>query len=116
MMLPDRWPSAWPSLWRPVRDRAAFAVPAALLTALGLGWLGDLSLTWWVPLLPLLLLAGPLTRPGRVRRSFDRASADGSLTVVDDRAGVLVWGSGRTVAAEVTAGGAIRYLDGVSAP
>ncbi|CAN5300231.1 hypothetical protein BH20ACT5_BH20ACT5_01570 [soil metagenome] len=107
--LPRRWPSAWPSLWPEVRDRSAFGLTAALVTALGLTWLGVPGLTWWLPLLPALLLIGPLSWPGRVRRGFDRAGDEGTLRVVDERDQVLVWGPRGGVAAEVAPDGAIRY-------
>lgn len=110
--LPEgRWPSAWPSLWRPVLDRVVFAGAAAVLTALGLAWLGDFGLSWWVALLPLLTLVVPATRPSRVRRRFERAAARGTLTVRDDGVDLWVRAGRRTVAARVGMDGSVSYLD-----
>ena len=76
-----RWPSTWPALLRPVRDRVVFVGATVLLTLAGTALLGDLDLSWWVPLLPLLLLIGPATRPFRVRRRFERAAERNELIV-----------------------------------
>lgn len=79
-LLPSgRWPSTWPALWRPVRDRALFVGGTVLLTLLAIASLGDLGLSWWFASMPLVLLIGPLTRPGRVRRRFERAAAHDRL-------------------------------------
>lgn len=107
-----RWPSAWPSLWRPVRDRAVFAGATVVLTALGLAWLGDFGLSWWVALLPLLTLVVPATKPWRVRRRFERAAARNMLTFQDDSAELWVRAGGRTMtAARVRADGSVSYVD-----
>lgn len=108
-----RWPSTWPALWRPVRDRAVLAGATVLLTLIGIGWLGDLGLSWWVPLLPLLLLIGPLSRPGRVRRRFERAATRGRLVVAPHRSGWQLQPAAgrRDVLAVVGYDGGLRYID-----
>ncbi len=40
--------------------RAAFAVPLLLFLILGIVLVGDFSAQWWLLLLPVALLAGPL--------------------------------------------------------
>jgi len=57
-----------PSTWQVVGARVVFAVGTALLTLAGTAFVGDLRLSWWVSLLPLMLLIGPLTSAARVRR------------------------------------------------
>lgn len=54
--------SAWPSRWRPVVQRAAFVAAVDALALLGLVLVGDPRTQWWAMLLPLVLLAGPVTR------------------------------------------------------
>lgn len=84
-VVPRRWPSAWPYLWPAVRRRAVFVLAAAVLTAAGIVVTGDPAAQWWIPLLPVVLLAGPARRPGRVRRMMERAAARGGLAVMPGR-------------------------------
>jgi len=71
--LPAHWPSPWPHLYRPVRDRAVFVLTVIVLTTVGLIVAGDPAAQWWAIALPLLLLIGPATRPGRARMALHRA-------------------------------------------
>lgn len=108
-----RWPSTWPALWRPVRDRAVFVVVTVVLILVGTALLADFGLSWWVSLLPLLLMIGPLTRPGRVRRRFERAAARDRLRVQPHRQGWQLRLPERAgnVVALVTYDGTVSYLD-----
>lgn len=45
-----------------LRNRLVFVGLTCALTLLGLFLYGEPRLTWWVALLPLLLLVGPLAR------------------------------------------------------
>lgn len=110
---PGRWPSTWPALWRPVRDRAVFVGGTVLLTLTGTALLGDLGLSWWVPLIPLLLLIGPVTRPHRVRRAFERAAGRRELSVAPRGSGWRVQPAERHggVIALVSEDGALVYVD-----
>lgn len=112
--LPEAWPSAWPSLWRPVRDRAVLVGAMVVLTLVGLARFGDLGLSWWVALLPLVLLAGPVSRPARVRGAIRRAAADRTLRVRTTESGLWVTARRRSVAAMVSADGSVRYQAGRS--
>ena len=107
--LPDRWPSAWPSLWRPVRDRAFFVGATTVLVLLGLARFGDLRLGWWVALLPLTLMIGPVTRPARVRRAIRRAAERRMLCVEVFADGMSVRTRRRTVTARVATDGTVTY-------
>ncbi len=109
---PGRWPSTWSALWRPVRDRAVFVSGTALLTLVGTALLGDIGLSWWICLLPLLFLVGPLTRPGRVRRRFERAAAQNRLRVQPYQEGWQLHPPGRAdVVALLTHDGTVSYVD-----
>lgn len=107
--LPDRWPSAWPSLWPGVRDSVAVVALTMVLTLVGVFRFGDPALSWWVALLPLLLLIGPLTRPARVRRTIRRATEQRTLRV--RQSGDTLWISAgrRRVGARVDPDGAVTY-------
>lgn len=83
--VPTHWPSAWPHLWHATRDRAVFVAAVIALTVIGIVGAGDLQAQWWVPLLPLVLLAGPATRPGRVRRALQNCTARGRLRTMPGR-------------------------------
>jgi len=112
--LPDgRWPSAWPALWRPVRDRAVFVGATVLLALVGIAFLGDLRLGWWVAFLPLVLLVGPVSRPARVRRRFERAAAQGRLDVQRRGHGWRLLPPGRSgnVVVLVSYDGELTYVD-----
>jgi len=107
-----RWPSAWPDLWRPVRDRAVFALLTVVLTLTGTALFGDLGWSWWLALLPLVLLVGPVLRPGRVRRRFEQAAARNRLRVHAHGAGWRAQPPGRLhVVALLSPDGAAHYLD-----
>ncbi|MBA2415111.1 MAG: hypothetical protein H0V64_04320 [Geodermatophilaceae bacterium] len=108
-----RWPSTWPALWRPVRDRAIFVGVTVVLTLAGTAQFGDLGLSWWVPLLPLVLVLGPVTRPARVRRRFERAAARNALSVQSHRRGWQLHPPGRrgNVVALVSGDGELTYVD-----
>jgi hypothetical protein len=77
--VPMRWPPAWRHLWPAVARRAVFAGTTMALTAVGLLVAGDVDAQWWLPLLPAVLLAGTAGRPGRVRRTLQRAARRGRL-------------------------------------
>lgn len=109
VQLPQRWPSAWPSLWPGVRDRTVFVAVTVSLTVLGLARFGDLGLAWWVALLPLVLLIGPLTRPSRARRAIQRAARQRTLNVRESGNELLVSVPRRSVTARVAANGAVTY-------
>lgn len=83
--VPAQWPSAWAHLWQPARDRAVFVGLVVLLTVIGVVFTGDLVKEWWVPLVPLVLLTGPVSRPGRVRRTLQRAATRGRLRTTTGR-------------------------------
>lgn len=83
--IPDRWPSAWPHLWRPARDRMVFVLAVMALTTAGIIALGEPAGEWWVPLVPAVLLIGPVTRPGRARRELRRACRRGRVATAVGR-------------------------------
>lgn len=107
--LPTHWPSAWPSLWRPVRDRALFVAGTTILVLLGLARFGDLGLSWWVALLPLALMAGPVTRPARVRRAIRQAAEQRMLSVQVSEDGLSVSTRRRSVTARMAPDGTVTY-------
>lgn len=86
--LPAHWPSPWSHLYRPVRDRAIFVLMVMVLTAIGLVVAGDPAAQWWAIALPLLLLIGPATRPGRARMALRRAIAAGRARTLSGRLAV----------------------------
>ena len=100
--LPEHWPSAWPSLRGQVALGAVLPVLAAVLTLAGEIWLGIADIAWWLPLLPLILLIGPLTRPARIRRLVDTADRRGRLQVTVATLGLLAVVPGRRGRARVT--------------
>jgi len=110
---PGRWPSTWPALWGGVRDRAVFVGAIVVLTLAGTALLGDLGVSWWVPFVPLLLMIGPATRPGRVRRRFERAAARKELSVHGHRDGWRLRPGGRRghVVALISRNGEVTYVD-----
>lgn len=110
--LPAHWPSAWPSLWRPIRDRAIFVLLTSALVVLGLARFGDLGLAWWVALLPLSLLVGPLSRPGRARRTIQRAAQRRTLNVRASADELCVTARRRSVTAWVASDGGVTYQVG----
>lgn len=83
--IPVRWPSAWPYLSHLVYRRARFVLAVVLLTAAGIVLTGEPGAQWWVPLLPVVLLVGPVRRPGRLRRAFERAARRGDLAAMPGR-------------------------------
>jgi len=56
-----------------LRARTAFAVPLLLFLILGIVLVGDFSAQWWVLILPVALLAGPLLA---LRRQSGRDPGD----------------------------------------
>lgn len=104
LAVPESWPTAWRHLWPTALDRAGFVGAVVVLTAIGIAATGDLSVQWWAVVLPLALLPGPVSRPYRVRRSLQRAAAQGRLAAVPGvladsaRSGVYLAGTGRSVA------------------
>jgi len=84
-VIPARWPSAWPYLSRAVYRRARFVLAVAVLTAVGIVVTGEPGVQWWIPLLPVVLLAGPVRRPGGLRRVFERAARRGGLAAMPGR-------------------------------
>jgi hypothetical protein len=115
-VLPVRWPSAWSSLWPVLTARLAFVAATAALTGLGLLVAGDPRAQWWLPALPLVLLAGPLLRPARVRRRLSRAAAAGRLAVWPGRvltgAQVLFFPAGARTPVPLPAGRALAARHG----
>lgn len=111
--LPSQWPSAWPSLGRRVAVASVVPIVVALVALAVVAIVGVLPSAWWVPLIPLVLLVGPLTLPGRVRSAMQGASDAKTLVVTVAPLGLLV----RTPAparlvrpsAEVTSAGRVRY-------
>lgn len=83
--VPVRWPSAWLSLRTTVLRRAAFVLAVAVLTATGIVAVGDPSAQWWIPLLPAVLLAGPISRLGGIPRRLRRATRRGRLATMPGR-------------------------------
>lgn len=92
-----------------MRDRAVFVAATMVLVLLGLARFGDLRLGWWVALLPLVLLIGPVTRPARVRRAIRRAAQRRMLSVHVCANGLSVTTRSRTVTASVDADGTVTY-------
>jgi len=56
-----------------LRDRAVFAVALLAFLVLGIVVVGDMSAQWWVLLLPVALLVGPVLA---VRRETGKPSND----------------------------------------
>ncbi len=57
-----------------LRDRAVFAVALLAFLVLGIVVVGDMSAQWWVLLLPVALLVGPVVA---VRREAGRPPSGG---------------------------------------
>lgn len=107
-VIPRRWPSAWPYLSHGVYKRAAFVAVTAVLTAVGIAATGDLTVQWWIPLLPAVLLVGPVLRPVRLRRRLERAAAGRNLAVMPGRVHPgPVTSQGQTVRLVTAAGDAV---------
>jgi hypothetical protein len=99
-------------LWPVVARRVAFVAAVEALTLAGLVLAADPITQWWALLPPLLLLAGPLTRPARVRRRAREAAATGRLDLRPDGI-VMICGRTRPARrplARLTPDGRVQYL------
>jgi hypothetical protein len=85
IVLPARWPSAWPSLWPVLASRAVFVAMVSGLTLVALLVAGDPGGDWWLPLLPFVLLLGPVASIASVRSRWERAAARSRLGAVPGR-------------------------------
>jgi len=81
-----------------------------LLTLLGLVVAADPGTQWWALFPPLLLLAGPVTRPARIRRRAARAAATGRLAADPDGVVLLHGRSGWRQFARIRPDGQVHYL------
>ena len=111
--LPATWPSAWPSLRKNVLIGAIVPVVAAVVVLVILLLTKVADTAWWVALLPLLLLAWPLSLPGRVRKVMQEAADAGSLDLTQGMLGTLAAVRQRRLGvrpnAEVVPGKPVRY-------
>jgi len=112
--IPERWPSAWPSLTKNVLLGSVVPVVAALVVVLILALTKALAAAWWVALVPLLLLAWPLSLPARVRSVLQDATDSGRAEVVQGTLGTIVTAPRRRLGvrpnAEVVPGRPVRYF------
>lgn len=111
--LPATWPSAWPSMRRHVLRGAVLPLVAAAVVVVVLAVTQTLSISWWFILLPLALLAWPLSLPARVRRVVQDAARARTLDLVQGTVGLLAEVRHRRLGvrpnAEVVPGRPIRY-------
>lgn len=117
--LPATWPSAWPSLGRNVALGAVLPIVAAIVVLVILLLTKSLSTAWWVALLPLLLLAWPLSLPARARKVMQDAGDSGRLEIVNATLGTLARAPQKRLGvqptAEVVPGRPVRYHVGAAA-
>lgn len=89
-VLPTHWPSAWSSLRGRVAVSAIFPVVACAVAVLIMVLTGVLVHVWWIAALPLLLVIGPLTLPGRTRAAVQSAYDGHELQVTTAQVGLVV--------------------------
>ncbi|WP_134322831.1 hypothetical protein [Cumulibacter soli] len=110
--LPTVWPSAWPSLRAQVALGATFPVVAAVAGFIILLRTQTLATSWWIAVLPLLLLAWPLSLPARARAAMRRAHEGSRIEVLATQHGLVarpIERRGLKVRAFLEQDGRVRY-------
>lgn len=112
--LPATWPSAWSSLSKNVLLGSILPVVAAVIVVVILLLTKSFDTAWWVALLPLLLLAWPLSLPGRVRKVMQDAGETGKLDIVQGLLGTIATARERRLGvrpnAEIVPGKDVKYF------
>lgn len=111
--LPASWPSAWPSLRRQVLLGATLPLVVSVVVLVVLAVTQTLATSWWVALIPLVLLAWPLSLPARVRTVVQNAHRARTLDIVQGTIGLIGEVRHRRMGVrpnvEVVPGGPVRY-------